>query len=201
MTPRAVRRFRLAVALAAAAIPVLTAPPAAAHDAPLSTAPAVDATVAAAPDTVRLTLSNPPAESGNVHLSVITVTDGMGRVASDGKERVTGSTISTTLVDGGSGPYVVLWRAVSADGHPIGGSYSFSVPDPAGAPLPSMASPAPTAQPPAAGTPASSAPGQVMPPNNRNAGVTLGIAAAILAAAIGIFMISRRRSDGDAPSK
>ena len=136
-----------------------------------------------------------------MHLSVITVTDGMGRIASDGKERVTGSTISTTLVDGGSGPYVVLWRAVSADGHPIGGSYSFSVPDPAGVPLPSTASPDPTAQPPAAGTPVSSAPGQVMPPNNRNAGVTLGIAAAILAAAIGIFMISRRRSDGDTPSK
>lgn len=193
------QRVRLGLALAAGLlIPAVAAGPALAHDALQSTSPAADATVTSAPGTVSLTLSEPPTDSKSLNLSVITVTDGEGKTLSDGKVTVAGATISTTVVPGANGPHKVLWRAVSSDGHPIDGSYSYTVQDPArtasAAPSPASAAPSPVP------TPASAAPGttefeRAAPPNNDNALMTLGIAAAVIAALAGILFLGRRRRD------
>lgn len=74
------KRLRLA-AVAAIMIPAaVTASPALAHDSLSSTSPAKDSVVATAPESVSLTLSEPPADSKNLNLSTITVTDGAREV-------------------------------------------------------------------------------------------------------------------------
>lgn len=111
-------RLRLA-AIAAILIPAATAAsPALAHDSLSSTSPDRDTVITHAPETVSLTLSEPPADSKNLNLSTIIVTDGAGKTASDGKVTVYGPTLSTDLSEGSPGTYKVLWRAVSSDGHP-----------------------------------------------------------------------------------
>lgn len=187
-------RLRLA-AIAAILIPAATAAsPALAHDSLSSTSPAPDAVITQAPATVSLTLSEPPADSKNLHLSTITVTDGVGKTVSDGNVTVYGPTLSTKLAEGDPGTYKVLWRAVSSDGHPIEGNYTFTVQAPAGQTATSPATTAPAAAPAAspAASPASSAE-RAEGPNNDSAPLVLGIAAVILAAAIGTGLVLRNR--------
>ncbi|MFJ5958227.1 copper resistance protein CopC [Paenarthrobacter sp. NPDC092416] len=192
------RRVRIRLALAAAIlIPAFAAGPAMAHDALESTVPAKDATVTTAPGAVSLTLSEPPMDATQLNLSVITVTDETGKTLSDGKVTVDGPTISTAIAGGSNGVYKVLWRTVSSDGHPIEGNYAFTVQDPAQAvtatpsatPTPA-ASTASSAAAPAAQT----APEQIKP-NDDNAPIAVGIAAAILAVAAAVFFLARKRRD------
>ncbi|WP_346927558.1 copper resistance protein CopC [uncultured Arthrobacter sp.] len=190
-------RLRLA-AVAAVLIPAATATPALAHDSLSSTTPAKDAVVTTAPKTVSLTLSEPPLDSEMLKTSVVTVTDGAGTTLTDGKVTVNGPTLSTTIAAGTAGTYTVLWRAVSSDGHPIEGQYSFTVqPAPGGETATPSASPTPSATPSTADpatTPAgTSTPGTVPPPDNANAPLTLGISAAVLAAAVGATLYLRRK--------
>lgn len=194
------QRIRLSLALAAGLlIPAAAAGPALAHDALQSTSPAADATVTSSPGTVSLTLSEPPTDSESLNLSVITVTDGEGKTISDGKVIVIGATISTKVSPGANGPHKVLWRAVSSDGHPIEGNYSFSVQDPArtASAAPVTPSPAPTSTPSAAGSTEFE---PVKPPNDENALLTVGIAAAVIAALAGIIFLSRRKRARDGNS-
>ena len=197
-------RLRLA-AVAVIMIPAAsTASPALAHDALSSTSPTQDSVATTAPETVTLTLSEPPANSENLNFSTITVTDGAGKTVSDGKVTVYGPTLTTTLDPGTAGTYTVLWRTVSSDGHPIEGKYSFTVQTAVGAGAPTSSA-APTATPSTASPSATSsaatvpAPTQVPPPNNDNAPLVLGIAAAILAAAIGTGLVLRNRRNNPTP--
>ncbi|MGG5173312.1 copper resistance CopC family protein [Pseudarthrobacter sp. J1738] len=190
-------RLRLA-AIAAILIPAATAAsPALAHDSLSSTNPTPDAAITHAPATVSLTLSEPPADSKNLNLSTITVTDGAGKTVSDGNVTVYGPTLSTKLSEGDPGTYKVLWRAVSSDGHPIEGSYTFTVQAQAGQTATPAATTAPAAAPSA--SPATSvAAERAEGPNNDGAPLVLGIAAVILAAAIGtvLFLRNRRKNTG-----
>ncbi|MEV8181404.1 MULTISPECIES: copper resistance CopC family protein [Micrococcaceae] len=189
-----IRRYRLRMALAAAAlIPAFAAAPALAHDALESTVPGVDATVAVAPSSVSLTLSNPPADSESLKLSLITVTDGEGKTVSDGQVTIQGPTLSTKITNGSSGQYKVLWRAVSSDGHPIEGNYAFTVQDLSQG---ATVTAAPTTVVPEA-SPAVNAASDVTSdqPESSNAGglvLAIGIPAAILAAIVGTMIIVRR---------
>lgn len=193
------QRIRLSLALAAGLlIPAAAAAPALAHDALESTSPAADATVTSAPQAVSLTLSEPPTDSKSLNLSVITVTDGEGKTLSDGTVTVAGATISTKLAPGANGPHKVLWRAVSSDGHPIEGSYTFTVQDPARAAATTPSSPATPAASATSGTVPVEA---VKPPNNENALPVLGIAAAVIAILGGILYIARRRRTGSGESR
>ncbi|UKA56621.1 copper resistance protein CopC (plasmid) [Arthrobacter sp. FW305-BF8] len=181
--------------VAAASIGPFSAAPAFAHDAIQSTAPAENATVTTAPETVSLTMSEAPMNSAELKLSVITVTDSTGKTISDGKVAVAGTTISTTLDKGSNGPYKVLWRTVSSDGHPIQGSYSFTVRDATAG----GAKPAPATAPPSSATPspAAAAPGastQQSPATDNSAApvaFTVGAAALIIA---GILVLRRRKA-------
>lgn len=186
-------RLRLA-ALAAIMIPAATAAPALAHDALSSTNPAQDAVVAAAPETVSLTLSEPPTYSKSLNLSIITVTDGAGNTVGDGKVTVYGPSLSTKIAAGTAGTYKVRWRAVSSDGHPIEGKFSFTVQPAAGqGAVPSTTGTTPSAAPPTAPAAIPSVPEPVKPPNNENAPLVLGIVGVILAAAVGSFLVIRNR--------
>jgi methionine-rich copper-binding protein CopC len=190
-------RLRLAAVTAVLIPAAVTATPATAHDSLASTTPARDAVLTAAPDTVSLTLSEPPLDSEQLNTSVLTVTDGAGKTVSDAKATVDGPTLSTKITAGEAGTYTVLWRAVSSDGHPVEGKYSFTV-QPAAAtpstsatstsPAPATSSAAQSTAPAAAGTER-----RVPPPDNSNAPLTLGIAAAVLAAALAITLSIRNR--------
>ncbi|MCD4850757.1 MULTISPECIES: copper resistance CopC family protein [Micrococcaceae] len=198
MKPHNPRRLRLRLAIAAAfLIPAFAATPALAHDALESTVPAKDTTVTAAPGSVSLTLSEPPLDTEQLNLSVITVTDETGKTLSDGKVTVEGPTISTAITAGANGVYKVLWRTVSSDGHPIEGNYSFTVQDPAQAVAATPSTAPTTAAETATSTPApaaQTAPEQIKP-DDSNAPVAVGIAAAILAVVAAAFFIIRRRRD------
>ncbi|QOD02004.1 copper resistance CopC family protein [Pseudarthrobacter sp. BIM B-2242] len=190
-------RSRAGLALAGALLlTAIGAGPARAHDALQSTSPDRDATVTAAPDTVTLTLSEPPTDSKSLNLSVITVTDSTGKTLSDGQVTVTGPTISTKVAPGSNGPYTVLWRTVSSDGHPIEGNYSFTVQDPAAVPTASPAAPVSES---VTASPTPSAAANAMPqaprPDDSNGPLVTGIGAAIIAVLGGILYLARRRRE------
>ena len=202
MKPRFTYRSRLRLtAVAALLVPAaLTASPALAHDALSSTAPARDSVLTTAPETVSLTLTQPPTDSASLNLSVITVTDGAGATVSDGSVSVDGPTLATKVAPGSPGTYTVLWRAVSSDGHPIEGNYTFTVqtPDTAATPAPAVSATAsvqaatPSAAPQAADNAVPPAPR----PNDNNAPLVVGIAFGLLAAAAALtWWLRRRKAD------
>lgn len=192
---RTMSRLRLA-AIAALLLPTaLTATPAMAHDALSSTTPAADSVMTTAPETVSLSLTQPPTDSASLNLSVITVTDGAGTTVSDGTVSVDGPTLSTKTAPGNPGTYTVAWRAVSSDGHPIEGKYTFMVQPPTAASAPAV-SPTPSGQavsPSAAPQATDNAIPPAPRPNDDNAPLAVGIAFGLLAAAAVVTWLVRRR--------
>jgi methionine-rich copper-binding protein CopC len=113
---------RLAAGLLAAGTALaLTAAPASAHTALTSASPEKDATVAA-PSEIVLTYTDP------VRLPRVVVTDASGAQHQAGSPRAVDNKV-TQAVDGAlpAGKYTVGWRVVSADGHPVEGTYTFTV--------------------------------------------------------------------------
>lgn len=124
---------------------VLLASPAHAHDELLSTDPAADATVAALPADIRLTFSG--LISTEPGANEIAVTDASGAALASGDPIVSDTVLTQELEGEASGTITVLWKAVSSDGHPISGEFSFTVEEPT-APTPTeSASVAPSASP------------------------------------------------------
>lgn len=190
-------RSRAMLALASALLfTALGAGPAQAHDSLQSTSPERDTTITAAPDIVTLTLSEPPTDSKSLNLSIITVTDSTGKTLSNGEVTVAGATISTNVTPGSNGPYKVLWRTVSSDGHPIEGTYAFTVEDPAAGAATGPATATATAPATASATasaPANTVPDRVPPPDDSNALLAVGIGAIVLAVIGGLVYLSRRK--------
>ena len=147
----------LAAALAAAILAVLSSAPALAHNSLTGAKPAKNATLDEAPDGVELTFLqrvDPGALS-------ITVTDAAKRTVPAGAPEADGKTAAVTFGDPlGNGVYTVTYRVVSLDGHPVQGSYRFTVDSPSAAPSTVVSSaPAPASGPavaPAAAVPAAS---------------------------------------------
>lgn len=117
------RRFVLAV-LAVAAMTILPASPAHAHAALLSTDPVQGSIVQTAPEQVTLTFSEP----------VSPVTDKIRIIGPDGKRADTGEPVVEGAVlriplrdDPARGTYLVSFRVISADSHPVPGGFSFSI--------------------------------------------------------------------------
>lgn len=125
MTCAALRRIAgwLLLLPLAAALLLGAAAPASAHATLIGTDPAEGAVLDAAPERVTFTFNE----------SVIGVPAGIRVFDSSGEEVASSATVreARLLVDLdeeiGEGTFVVVWRLVSADGHPIGGSLSFSV--------------------------------------------------------------------------
>jgi copper transport protein len=100
------------------------APGASAHAALESTTPASGAILETAPSSVQLHFSEP------VHADddAVRVFDAKRKRVDDGKvTKVDGSTIEVGLDDLEDGGYVVAWKVVSADGHPIGGGFTWRI--------------------------------------------------------------------------
>ena len=141
------RRAGLAGIVAVAAL-VLPAS-AWAHAALLQTVPVASRTVNVVPTEVRLRFSEPV----EPRFAIVSVTDATGRQVTDGDPAAApGSpqTLVTPLVRVPEGWYLVFWRVISADGHPVRGAFTFAVgPNPGPPPqfrVPSLSETATTTQ-------------------------------------------------------
>ena len=117
-----VRRALAAVLLAGLLVGSAGAP-ASAHASLVSTDPAEGAVVPEAPDVVTFTFSEPVSLAGDS----IQAYDAAGEpveVDASARDEVVTADLPDDLADG---TYVVAWRVVSSDGHPIAGSLTFHV--------------------------------------------------------------------------
>jgi copper resistance protein C len=113
----------LALLLAAWAV-LLPAAPASAHDQLTGQNPVADATVAQMPEAITLTFSSNPVALG----SQIQINDGGGNSWAEGSPEIVDTTASQAVrADAPAGTYTVAWRVVSSDGHPIEGTFNFTV--------------------------------------------------------------------------
>lgn len=102
---------------------LLTAGPAAAHNALRSSDPADGATVDTAPAQVTLTFDQSALELG----TEVVVTAADGTPVSAGAAQLSGTSVVQPLAeDRPAGAYRVDWRVTSSDGHPISGSFGFT---------------------------------------------------------------------------
>ena len=122
----------LAVVLAGLAV-LLGAAPASAHASLLKTDPSEGQVVAAAPSTVRFTFDEPiRLQSGGVHVFYADGSEVKADAHTDDDDLDVA--LPGTLKDG---TYVVAWRVISTDGHPVAGALTFSI----GAPSARVATP------------------------------------------------------------
>jgi copper transport protein len=142
-----VRRVALAGVVAGAALALPAS--AWAHAALLQTTPQASRTTNVAPTAVRLRYSEPV----EPRFAIVSVTDASGRQVADGNPTAApGSpqTLVTQLKRVPEGWYLVFWRVISADGHPVRGAFTFAVgPNPGPPPqfqVPSLSETATTTQ-------------------------------------------------------
>jgi methionine-rich copper-binding protein CopC len=116
----------LAVALAVASLLVGSATAAQAHNVLVGTSPADGSIAKVVPAQVTLMFNEPALAIG----TEIIVTGPAGQEQS-GPAVLVNNTVTEHLQPGSpAGPYVVLWRVTSADGHPVSGKFSFTAASP-----------------------------------------------------------------------
>ncbi|OMQ14378.1 hypothetical protein A7K94_0217055, partial [Modestobacter sp. VKM Ac-2676] len=97
--------------------------PAQAHDGLVRSTPAAGAALPAAPTAVELDFSGAPLPLG----TQVLVT-GPGGTVSAGAPEIRGTSVLQSLsADVPAGSYTVQWRSTSSDGHPVEGTYGFTV--------------------------------------------------------------------------
>ena len=112
------------VTLVSLAVVSGAAPAATAHDQVLSTSPNAGENVDAAPKQVAMVFSEDILNVGAMML----VVDRQGRNWADGTLTLDHATATQPLAPGlPDGAYEVRWRVVSADGHPVAGTFPFTV--------------------------------------------------------------------------
>src|SRR6266487_5084121 len=120
-------RRRLILTLALVAAVALAAPGvASAHAYLIRTSPAASATLNKAPSQLALTYD----EAVEPRFMLVSVTDAGGHQETSGRPFRSPSnpdTIITPLKHVPEGWYLVFWRAISADGHPVRGAFTFAV--------------------------------------------------------------------------
>jgi copper transport protein len=125
------RRAIVTAVVAAAALGLPAA--ASAHAYLVKTSPVASATVDTSPTEVALTFD----EAVEPRFAVISVTDAQARQETTGAPRRSPSNPDTILVPVKhltEGWYLVYWRAISVDGHPVRGAFTFAVGPNAGPP-------------------------------------------------------------------
>jgi copper transport protein len=125
MAPLSVAARRVALLATLAVLwSLLLASPAAAHAELVSTAPANGAQLTSPPTEVRMTFT----ELVNMVDGGIRLVDHVGVTVPTPEPTVDGRTITWPMpVDLPEGHYVVTWRVLSKDGHPVSGAFSFGV--------------------------------------------------------------------------
>jgi copper resistance protein C len=112
-----------AAAAIAGALLLVTAPAASAHDALVSTSPASGAALTSAPTTIALTFEEPPTTQG-MAMSLTSPDATVTRLAATLSGDVVSAPVPGTLAPGA---YRVAWRVVADDGHPVTGTFSFTL--------------------------------------------------------------------------
>jgi len=169
------RAAALTAAFAVAGL--VTAAPALAHDELTGSSPAAGATVTALPGRVVLRFEEPPDAQG-IRMKVI---GPGGRAVNATGPRLSGSTVSERIRPSKQrGDYVIRFRIISDDGHPVSGAIRFTV-----------AAVAPAVVPPAKVTPPAAATGS----SATNTWIAVGAALIVLAAgAAAAASLHRRRA-------
>ncbi|MBX7269362.1 copper resistance protein CopC [Micromonospora sp. Llam7] len=193
----------LAAVLAAAALLVPPASPAYAHNALRKATPAQDAELTTPPSRITLEFM----QKLNPSLTTITLSDAGKQKVATGEPDVTGAKGTVTIeAPLANGTYTVGYRVVSADGHPVQGSYKFTVADPTATaePTPS-ATPAgsePAATPSAAPTSAAAA-SPAASGSSGGSGTVAPLAGVLVALVAGaaVVLLRRRRAGGGAAEK
>ena len=118
-----VLRPLVAAVATAGALLLVAAPSASAHDALVSTTPAGGSTVASAPSAITLTFEEPPTTQG---MAVsLTAPDGtVSKLVPTLAGDVVTAPVSGSL---DPGAYRVAWRIVADDGHPVTGTFAFTI--------------------------------------------------------------------------
>ncbi|MES9537025.1 MULTISPECIES: copper resistance CopC family protein [unclassified Actinomadura] len=162
-----------------AAVLATTAVPASAHTALASASPAKGSAVAP-PSQIVLTYTDP------VRLPRVVVTDASRKQYQAGSAQAVDNKV-TQAVNGKlpNGEYTVGWRVVASDGHPVEGTYTFTVRGSTGAAQPATPAPSRTA---VAGTGDS---------GGSSGWLWIGLIALVLAAAAGTVAWLRRSSAQD----
>ncbi len=121
---------------AVAALVLVPASVAAAHDYVVGSDPAADSTVTTPPESVTVTFNDRVLDlSGDGSTNLLTVT-GPGtatRHFETGCATVADTKVSAPVALGPAGSYTVTYQVVSADGHTVSSSYAFTYQPPAGA--------------------------------------------------------------------
>jgi methionine-rich copper-binding protein CopC len=111
----------LTITVAAVLIGVISAAPASAHTALQGASPA-DGSAVKPPTQIVLTYTEP------VQFTQVAVTDAAGRQYQSGKALNVDNTVTQNLsTTPPNGRYTVAWRVVAPDGHPVEGTYKFTV--------------------------------------------------------------------------
>lgn len=141
-------RFGAAVLAVGMAV-LIPAGPASAHNSLRTATPARDATLPSAPAEITLEFM----QRLDPAFTTIVLTDAAKRKLPTGDPVVTGAKSTVQVTDTlPNGTYTVAYRVVSVDGHPVQGSYPFTVADPTSTAAPVVAVSASAAPPPAAET-------------------------------------------------
>lgn len=112
------------IGIVAALLGLVSAAPALAHDQLVGSSPGDGEVLQRPPREVALTFTSDVLPIG----PTVLVRDAAGRSVQDGEPAVEGSVVTTSLpTDLADGAYVVVWRVVSGDGHPIEGALTFTV--------------------------------------------------------------------------
>ncbi|WP_051515971.1 copper resistance CopC family protein [Candidatus Blastococcus massiliensis] len=122
----AFRRAKTVLVLLAGAVMMVlgTSTSALAHDGLVGTSPATGSTVPAAPRSVELEFTGEPLPLG----TVVAVTGPVGDSVSSGATEIRGTTVVQAIAgDPAPGIYRVEWRSTSSDGHPLSGTFEFTV--------------------------------------------------------------------------
>jgi len=202
---------RLAVVLLLAiAAAVGLAGPAAAHNVLISSDPTDGSTLSAAPTTVTLTFDQPVQDFE----PIVTVTGPDGQPHASGAPTIDSNVVTNDVGPlTQSGPYLIAYRVVSADGHPVQGEIHFelagaavTIPGggatvPVTAPSGSAGATASLAGAPASAASSSAAPSAAATTTGSSSGLSgwvwaaLGLAAALIGAAL-VVIVRRPRPQG-----
>ncbi|MCM3486921.1 copper resistance CopC family protein [Kocuria rosea] len=193
MSVRTPRLRTLILAALLGLLAVAGAPAAQAHDALTGTNPADGASISTDPGEVVLSFTQPPTE-GVAGANTIEVTAPDGHVVSTGEATVEGRDLRVDAVIDHPGEHTVVWRAVSADGHPIEGQFAFTY-TPTGTPTSASSGPVPeaTTATEATAVEATMAPAETSTEQGLSTGVLVTAGVLLLAlVGVGAYLLGRR---------